>query len=87
MTSPLVFPLAVALAYFAAGAFREYLVIHYYRQIAKKNRLAVAGLAGGIEVWDLLVLASIISTGWSPLLIGAYTLGVMLGTYLGVGKK
>jgi len=81
-------PLLIAAAlYMAAGAFREVLVVTYYRLIAKNRRYSVSGLAGGIEAYDLLVLALVIQSGWSPLLMGSYVIGVMIGTFLGMSKK
>jgi hypothetical protein len=85
--SPTLLMVSVALAYMAAGAFREVLVVTYYRLIAKNKRYSVSGLAGGIEAYDLLVLALVIQSGWSPLLMGSYVIGVMLGTFLGMSKK
>ena len=78
---------AVALAYFSAGAFREVLVVTYYKQIAKNHRYSVSGLAGGIEAYDLLVLALVIQSGWSPILMTSYVLGVVAGTFMGMSKK
>jgi hypothetical protein len=85
--NPLLLTIAVALAYMTAGAFREVLVVTYYRLIAKNKRYSVSGLAGGIEAYDLLVLALVIQSGWSPLLMGSYVVGVMLGTLIGMSKK
>lgn len=85
--NPTLLMVSVALAYMAAGAFREVLVVTYYRLIAKNKRYSVSGLAGGIEAYDLLVLALVIRSGWSPLLLVSYTLGVMIGTFLGMSKK
>lgn len=67
--------------YCVAGAFRECLVIFYYRAISRKRDYAASGLAGGIEFYDLIVLASIIQGGWSLPLMISYTIGVMLGTF------
>jgi len=62
-------------------------VVTYYRLIAKNKRYSVSGLAGGIEAYDLLVLATVIQSGWNPVLLGAYTVGVMVGTFLGMSRK
>jgi hypothetical protein len=70
------------LAYFAAGAFREAACVSYYRAVSRRRHFAVSGLAGGLELWDFLVLALIIQSGWSVPLIAAYTLGVMAGTFV-----
>ena len=85
--SPLLLTISVALAYMAAGAFREVLVVTYYKLIAKNKRYSVSGLAGGIEAYDLLVLALVIQSGWSPILMGSYVIGVMAGTLLGMSRK
>jgi hypothetical protein len=85
--SPLLSMVIASALYLAAGAFREVLVVTYYRLIAKNKRYSVSGLAGGIEAYDLLVLALVIQSGWSPLLMGSYVLGVMVGTFLGMSKK
>jgi len=85
--NPLLLTISVALAYMAAGAFREILVVTYYRLIAKNKKYSVSGLAGGIEAYDLLVLALVIQSGWSPLLMGSYVIGVMAGTLMGMSRK
>lgn len=81
--NPLLSDLAVALAYFAAGAFREAACVSYYKAVSRARNFTASGLAGGLELYDLLVLSLIIKSGWSPLLIGAYTVGVVVGTYMG----
>jgi hypothetical protein len=87
MANPLL-PIVIAgLLYFVAGAFREVLVVTYYRLIAKNKRYSVSGLAGAIELYDLLVLATVIKSGWNPVLLGTYVIGVMVGTFLGMSKK
>ena len=85
--NPLLLTISVALAYMAAGAFREVLVVTYYKLIAKNKRYSVSGLAGGIEAYDFLVLALVIRSGWSPLLLASYVIGVMAGTLLGMSRK
>jgi hypothetical protein len=69
--------------YFAAGGFREILCVSYYRSVTRRRDFAASGLAGGLELYDLIVLAFIIQSGWSPYLVVAYTLGVMVGTFCG----
>jgi len=83
LNSPLPVIAATLLAYFAAGGFREILCVSYYRAVSKKKDYAASGLAGGLELYDVLILALIIRSGWSPLLIGTYTCGVIVGTFLG----
>ena len=87
MNPTLLVTLLTVMAYVAVGAFREILVVTYYRLIAKNKRYSVSGLAGGIEAYDLLVLATVIQSGWNPVLLGAYTVGVMVGTFLGMSRK
>jgi len=87
MTQTLFISLLTAMAYLAVGAFREVLVVTYYRLIAKNKRYSVSGLAGAIELYDLLVLATVIKSGWNPVLLGAYVIGVTIGTFLGMSKK
>jgi hypothetical protein len=67
--------------YLAAGAFREGLCVSYYRAVSTKRPLSASGLAGGIELFDLIVLAAIFRSGFNPILMLAYTIGVMLGTF------
>jgi hypothetical protein len=69
------------LLYFAAGFFREILCVLYYRAVSTKRPLKASGLAGGLELYDLLVLASIIQSGWNPVLLLAYVGGVVGGTF------
>jgi hypothetical protein len=87
MTPTLLGGLLITLAYVSVGAFREVLVVTYYKLIAKNRRYSVSGLAGAIELYDLLVLATVIQSGWNPVLLGAYVVGVMLGTLIGMGPK
>jgi len=79
--------LLLIVAYFAAGLGREFLVVSYYRQIARARAYSASGLAGGIELFDFLVLATIIQSGWSPPLIAAYVIGTMIGTFVAIKKK
>ena len=74
--------------YFAAGFFREVICVLYYRAVSTKAPLKASGLAGGLELYDLLVLASIIKSGWNPILLLAYVAGVVGGTYFAtrIGK-
>jgi hypothetical protein len=69
------------LAYAVAGFGREVLCVLYYRAVSTRRPFRASGLAGGIELYDLIVLASIIKSGWDPLLLIAYTVGVVGGTY------
>lgn len=87
MTTPLLLILATCLLYFSAGAFREAVVVTYYKAIAKNNRSSASALAGGIEAYDLIVLYAILRSGWSPVLLGAYILGVTAGTYIGMSRR
>jgi hypothetical protein len=87
MSPTLLVTLLTILAYLAVGAFREVLVVTYYRLIARDRRYSVSGLAGTIELYDFLVLATVIKSGWNPVLLGAYVIGVMVGTFLGMSKK
>lgn len=79
--------IASTLLYFAAGVFREFLVVWYYRSVSRGHRYSASGLAGGIELWDLIVLSIIITSGWNLRLVLAYTVGVVIGTYGGMLKK
>ena len=74
---------AVAGVYMVAGAFRESIVVCYYRAVSGRRPWSASGLAGGIELFDLLVLASIFRSGFHPVLMIAYTIGVFIGTYIG----
>ena len=77
-------PLLIAAAiYMAAGAFRESIVVCYYRKVQDRRPLSASGLAGGIELFDLLVLAAIFRSGFHPALMLGYVVGVVIGTYLG----
>jgi hypothetical protein len=72
------------LLYFVAGFFREALTVSYYRAVGRKRDYSASGLAGGIELYDFLVLAAVIRSGWNPVLLVAYTVGVMLGTFVSI---
>ena len=85
--SPLLTMAVVVLLYAAAGFCREALCVLYYRAVSTKRPLKASGLAGGIELYDLLVLASIIRSGWNPVLLLAYTAGVVGGTYVATLKS
>lgn len=76
-----------ACVYFVAGTMREYVLVQYYRAMTGGKSWCASGLAGGIEVYDILVLAYIIKGDWNPVSIAAYTLGVMVGTYFGTRRK
>jgi hypothetical protein len=69
--------------YLAAGAFREIICVTYYKAVTAKKPLSASGLAGGIELWDLIILAAIFRSGFNPLLMLAYTVGVVAGTFVG----
>ena len=76
--------MAIASAlYLAAGAFREILVVRYYGAVSGKRALCASGLAGAIEVYDLIVLAAIFRSGFHPILMASYAAGVVCGTYFG----
>jgi hypothetical protein len=81
MTQTLFITTMTAILYFAAGFLREVLCVLYYRSVSAKRPLKASGLAGGLELYDLLVLASIIQSGWNPVLLLAYVGGVVGGTY------
>jgi len=75
--------MAIACAmYLSAGAFREFIVVLYYKKVTARAAGYASGLAGGIEMFDLIVLAAIFRSGFHPLLMLAYTLGVIIGTYV-----
>lgn len=69
--------------YLAAGAFRESVVCFYYRKVVDRKALSASGLAGGIEFFDIVVLAAIFRSGFHPALMASYAVGVMIGTYIG----
>jgi hypothetical protein len=87
MSQTLMVTLVTALLYLAAGAFREVLVVTYYKLIGRDKRYSVSGLAGAIEAYDLLILATVIKSGWNPVLMAGYVAGVCLGTFIGMSKK
>jgi hypothetical protein len=68
--------------YMAAGAFREFIVVCYYKRVTARKAGSASGLAGGIELFDLIILAAIFRSGFNPWLMVAYTIGVIVGTYL-----
>ena len=77
-------PLLIAsVLYMAAGAFRESIVVCYYKAVSARRSLSASGLAGGIELFDLVVLAAIFRSGFHPVLMLAYTIGVVAGTFIG----
>jgi hypothetical protein len=67
------------LAYFAAGLLRDALGTTYYRAISGKWVLSASALAGGITLYDLLVLATLLKQ-WSVGLAVAYAVGTAAGT-------
>jgi hypothetical protein len=81
MTQTLFIVTMTAILYFAAGFLREVLCVLYYRAVSTKRPFQASGLAGGLELYDLLVLASIIQSGWNPVLLLGYVLGVIGGTF------
>ncbi len=76
----------VSLLYFCAGAFREAAVVTYYKLIARNKRYSVSALAGGIEAYDLIVLAAIIKSEWNVALMISYVVGVTVGTFMGMNR-
>jgi hypothetical protein len=82
MSLTLFIPTMTVLLYFAAGFLREVLCVLYYRAVSTKHPLKASGLAGGLELYDLLVLASIIQSGWNPVLLMGYVGGVFWGTFV-----
>ena len=80
--SPLLTMVIASAMYLAAGAFREFIVVCYYQKVTAKKAGPASGLAGGIELFDLIVLAAIFRSGFHPVLMAAYTLGVVIGTYV-----
>ena len=82
--SPLLLTAATLLIYATAGFFREALTVSYYRAVSRKMDYSASGLAGGIELYDFIVLAVVIRSGWNPALLVAYTIGVMLGTFFSI---
>ena len=87
MNQTLFVTLMTVVLYMAAGAFREVLVVSYYKLIAKNRRYSVSGLAGGLEAYDLLVLATVIKSEWNAWLLVGYIAGVVIGTYIGMGHN
>lgn len=82
--NPILLMAGTVLLYFVAGLVREVLTVSYYKSVIRKRDYSASGLAGGIEAYDFLVLATIIKSGWNPVLITAYVAGTMLGTFLSV---
>jgi hypothetical protein len=81
-------PLAIPI-YFLAGAFKEALVVLYYKAMIKRGKQArwrASGLAGGIDAYDWIVLVTVLKSHWTVELIVAYVLGVMVGTYVTMGR-
>lgn len=76
--------LAKGALYFLAGCMREVLTVLYYRAVSKKRDYSASGLAGGIELYDFVVLASVIQSEWDPLLLGCYVVGVVIGTFTSI---
>ena len=69
-------------AFFGAGLIRDGLGCMYYICVSKERAKRTAGLAFGIELFDLLVIAGIAKMGW-PIKLGiAYAIGTALGNYL-----
>jgi hypothetical protein len=81
--NPLLSILIASALYMAAGACREFIVVCYYHKVAERKPYSASGLAGGIELFDLLILAAIFRSGFNPALMVAYTVGVMIGTFIG----
>ena len=76
----------LALAYLAAGAVRECVVVWYYLAVSSRRPLLASALAGGIELFDLLVLVTILAN-WSLLNALAYAGGVVIGTAAAVKRS
>ena len=81
--SPLLTMVIASVLYMAAGAFREILVVRYYGAVSGRRAWSASGLAGAIEGYDLLILAAIFRSGFHPVLMLAYTIGVVAGTFIG----
>lgn len=79
--SPLLSMVIASALYLAAGAFREFIVVLYYKSVTARKAGSASGLAGGIELFDLVVLAAIFRSGFNPTLMIFYTIGVVIGTY------
>lgn len=80
--TPLLSMVIASALYLAAGAFREFIVVLYYKSVTARKAGSASGLAGGIELFDLIILAAIFRSGFHPILMGAYTIGVVAGTYI-----
>lgn len=73
--------------YFCTGLVRDALGCLYYLAVSKEKAKKAGLLAGGIELFDLLVIVSIAKMGW-PLELGvAYAFGTALGTYMVIKYK
>lgn len=81
--SPLLSIVIASALYLAAGAFREFIVVCYYKSVTARRAGSASGLAGGIELFDLVILAAIFRSGFNPILMLAYTAGVVCGTFYG----
>lgn len=70
--------------FFLAGLVRDGLGCLYYQLVGRDKAKKAAGTAFGIELFDLLVIATIAKMGW-PIALGiSYALGTALGTYLAI---
>lgn len=69
------------LLYFGAGLLRDALGTWYYRAISDRWDWSASGLAGGITLYDILVLATLIKR-WSLPLAIAYAVGCAAGTMM-----
>ena len=67
------------LLYFGAGLLRDALGTLYYRAISDRWDWSASGLAGGITLYDIVVLAALLRE-WSLSLAIAYAAGCAVGT-------
>jgi hypothetical protein len=74
------------LAYFAAGVLRDGMSIFYYRAISNRRALSVSLWAGGITLYDLLVLATLL-TKWNLLLAISYAVGCAAGSFMALRRS
>ena len=80
--SPLLSMVIASALYLAAGAFREFIVVCYYKSVTARKAGSASGLAGGIELFDLIILAAIFRSGFHPIMMIFYTIGVVIGTFV-----
>lgn len=73
--------MSLLLLYFGAGLLRDALGTWYYRAISERWDWSASGLAGGITLYDLLVLAALLKE-WNLWLALAYSAGTAVGTLM-----